>query len=174
MAQKKFYVPKVTPELKTRAEKINSILGKTYPQARIALKFDEDPWELLVAVMLSAQCTDVQVNKVTEKLFKKYKGVKAYENAKKRELEKDIYSTGFYRNKAKNIIAAAKLVISKFNGKVPKTMEELLELPGVARKTANIVLANAYGDIAGIAIDTHMKRVNFRLGLTKQTHPAKI
>ena len=174
MAQKKFYVPKVTPELKTRTEKINSILNKTYPQARIALKFDEDPWELLVAVMLSAQCTDVQVNKVTEKLFKKYKGVKAYANVKQSELEKDIYSTGFYRNKAKNIIAAAKLILSKFNGKVPKTMEELLELPGVARKTANIVLANAYGNIAGMAVDTHMKRVNFRLGLTKQTDPDKI
>lgn len=173
MPQKKLYAPKITPALKQKAAKINSILEKTYLQAKIVLKFRNN-FELLASVILSAQCTDEQVNKVTEKLFKKYRTVRDYANANVKEFEQDIRSTGFYRNKAKNIIAAAKLILSKFNGKVPNTMEELLELPGVARKTANIVLGNAFGIVEGIAVDTHMRRVNYRLGLTQQTDSEKI
>ena len=167
------YAPKVTPELKTRADKINSILEKTYPQAKMVLK-SRNNFELLISVILSAQCTDEQVNKVTEKLFKKYHSVQDYASASIKEFEQDIRSTGFYRNKAKNIIGSAKMILEKFGGKVPATMEELLELPGVARKTANIVLGNAHGIVVGMAVDTHMKRVNFRLGLTEQTDPEKI
>ena len=128
----------------------------------------------MISVILSAQCTDEQVNKVTEKLFKKYHSVQDYASASIKEFEQDIRSTGFYRNKAKNIIGSAKMILEKFGGKVPATMEELLELPGVARKTANIVLGNAHGIVVGMAVDTHMKRVNFRLGLTEQTDPEKI
>jgi len=173
MASKKPYAPKLTLELKSRADKIVAILEKTYPRAKIVLKH-ENPWELLVSVILSAQCTDARVNIVTEKLFKKYHSVKDYASANQKEFEQDIRSTGFYHNKAKNIIGSAKMVLEKFNGKVPGTMEELLELPGVARKTANIVLGNAFGIVEGIAVDTHMRRVNFRLGLTKQKEPEKI
>ncbi len=167
------YVAKANPELKSRASKINSILEKTYPRAKIVLRFKNN-FELLVSVILSAQCTDAQVNKVTEKLFKKYHSVKDYAGADIKEFEQDIRSTGFYRNKAKNILAAAQIILEKFNGKVPNTMEELLEIPGVARKTANVVLGNAFGIVEGIAVDTHMRRVNFRLGLTEQTDPEKI
>ncbi|HIK00915.1 TPA: endonuclease III [archaeon] len=173
MAQKNPSAPKITPELKSRATKIVSILEKTYPRAKIVLWYKNN-FELLVSVILSAQCTDKQVNKVTEKLFKKYHTVKDYATANQKEFEQDIRSTGFYRNKTKNVIGAAKMIIEKFGGKVPNTMEELLQLPGVARKTANIVLGNAFGIVEGIAVDTHMRRVNFRLGLTKQTTPEKI
>ena len=173
MPQKNPYTPKTTSELNSRAAKINSILEKTYTRAKMILRFKNN-FELLVSVILSAQCTDVQVNKVTEKLFKKYHTVKDYATADKKEFEQDIRSTGFYRNKTKNILAAAKMILSDFNGKVPNTMEYLLKIPGVARKTANIVLGNAFGIVEGIAVDTHMRRVNFRLGLTEQTDPEKI
>lgn len=143
---------------------IIQILKKAYPHAKIVLKYD-NPWELLVSVVLSAQCTDITVNKVTETLFKKYKTLNDYVGANSKIFEQDIKSTGFYHNKAKNILAAAKLMKEKFGGKVPKTMDELLTIPGVARKTANVVLGNAYGIVSGIAVDTHVLRLSQRLRL---------
>lgn len=160
-------------KLRKRAAKINTVLKKLFPRAKIALKYGNN-WELLVAVELSAQCTDKKVNEVTEKLFKKYKTLDDYIRADKREFEQDIRSTGFYRNKAKNILAAAKMVKKKFGGKVPATMEEILKIPGVARKTANVVLGNAYGVVEGIAVDTHVRRLSRLLGLTKENDPVKI
>jgi endonuclease-3 len=145
-----------------------STLKHTYPHAKIILTY-HTPWELLVAVILSAQCTDVTVNKVTEKLFAKYKTLDAYVGANLTEFEKDIKSTGFYHTKAKNVLAAAKLIQTKFKGTVPKTMEEMLTIPGVARKTANVVLGNAYGVVVGIAVDTHVSRVSQRLRLVDLT-----
>ncbi len=145
-------------------EKILAILKKYYPKAKIALNYSSN-WELLVSVILSAQCTDKMVNQVTGKLFLKYKNIDDYQNAKPEEFEKDIKSTGFFRNKAKNILATAKIVKEKFKGMVPDTMEELLTLPGVARKTANIILGNAYNKVEGIAVDTHVHRISQRLRL---------
>ncbi len=139
-------------------------LKRIYPNAAIILKYSS-PWELLVTVILSAQCTDVMVNKVTEKLFKKYKALDDYVVADLTEFEQDIKSTGFYHNKAKNILAAASLIKKKFKGKVPNIMEDLLTVPGVARKTANVVLGNAYGVVEGIAVDTHVLRLSQRLRL---------
>lgn len=139
-------------------------LKREYPGATIVLTYG-NPWELLVAVILSAQCTDVMVNKVTEKLFAKYPTLDDYVSADPNEFEQDIKSTGFYHNKANNIRAAARLIKEKFGGKVPKTMEELLTVPGVARKTANVVLGNAYGVVEGIAVDTHVLRLSQRLRL---------
>lgn len=146
----------------THIASILTILEKTYPDAKIALLY-KSPWELLVAVILSAQCTDVMVNKVTSKLFQKYPHVSNYVNANADEFEQDIRSTGFYRMKAKNILASAGIIASKFHGMVPKTMDEMLTLPGVARKTANIVLRQAYGVVVGIAVDTHVIRLSQRL-----------
>lgn len=148
-------------------------LKQEYPGPKTALHFGE-PFELLVATILSAQTTDVHVNKVTESLFKKYKSVRYYAEVPLDTLRKDISSINFYNNKAKNIQASAKMIIDKFQSKVPKTMEELIELPGVARKTANIVLSNAFGINEGIAVDTHVKRLAFRLGLTKHEDPVKV
>lgn len=148
----------------TRVRKVVELLKKTYPHAKIILEYT-NPWELLVAVVLSAQCTDVRVNKVTERLFEKYKRLENYVSADLKEFEQDIKSTGFFRNKAKNILAAAKLVKEKFAGKVPTTMDELLTIPGVARKTANVILGNAYGVFEGIAVDTHVLRLSQRLRL---------
>ncbi|MFQ5887528.1 MAG: endonuclease III [Candidatus Hydrothermarchaeales archaeon] len=133
-----------------------------------------DPLEFLVATMLSAQCTDARVNIVTKELFKKYRTPEDYANADVETFENEIRSTGFYRNKAKNIMGANKVIMERFNSKVPDNMEELTRLPGVARKTANIVLSNAYGKIEGIAVDTHVKRLSKRLGLTKNRDPNKI
>ena len=146
-------------------------LKKAYPHAHIVLRY-RTPWELLVAVMLSAQCTDVTVNKVTEKLFAKYKTVDDYVRADRTEFEQDIKSTGFYHTIAKNILAAAKYI----NGHVPKTMEDMLKIPGVGRKTANVVLGNAYGIVEGIAVDTHVSRLSRRLHLVDPTitDPVKI
>lgn len=141
---------------------IIELLKNAYPQAKIALRYS-NPWELLVAVVLSAQCTDTMVDKVTEKLFAKYTMVEDYAKAEREEFEKDIRSTGFYRNKAKNILASAKLIKEKFGGSVPSTMEELLTLPGVARKTANIILGNAFSKVEGVAVDTHVLRISQRL-----------
>ena len=160
-------------ERKRRAIKIANKLKKLFPKAKIALKY-RTHWELLVAVVLSAQCTDKKVNEVTEKLFKKYRKLDDYVNADRREFEKDIISTGFYRNKTKNILAAAKLIKEKFGGKIPSTMEEILTIPGVARKTANVVLGNAYGVVEGIAVDTHVRRLSIKLGLTHNSDPVKI
>ncbi len=132
------------------------------------------PFELLTATILSAQTTDVQVNKVTEKLFKKYRTIEDFANSTPGKLEKDVASVNFYRNKAKNICNAAKMVLRQYGGNVPHTMEELITLPGVARKTANIVLSSAYGINEGIAVDTHVSRLANRLGLTKHEDPVKI
>ncbi len=147
-----------------RAAMAVQILKKSYPNAKIVLQYGS-PWELLVAVILSAQCTDVMVNKVTEKLFAKYRTLEDYVRADLHEFEADIKSTGFYRAKAKNILAAAHLIKEKFKRRVPKIMEELLTIPGVARKTANVVLGNAYGVVEGIAVDTHVSRLSQRLRL---------
>lgn len=148
--------------------KIIELLRNEYPSVRVAL-VHSDPFELLVATILSAQCTDRQVNKVTKKLFKKYRSIHDYIAASQEELEKEIYSTGFYRNKAKNIKKMCEVLVNNFNGDVPDTMEDLITLPGVARKTANIVLSGAFGKLEGIAVDTHVKRLSFRLGLTNNT-----
>lgn len=160
-------------ERKRRARIVLEELGKLFPDAKIALNFS-NPWELLVAVMLSAQCTDKQVNIVTAKLFKKYPKLGDYLRANPQEFEKDIYSTGFYRTKAKNILAAAKIINEKHGGKIPCTMAELIALPGVARKTANIVLGNVCGAVEGIAVDTHVKRLSGVLRLSGNTDPDKI
>jgi endonuclease-3 len=132
------------------------------------------PWECLVAVQLSAQCTDKKVNEVTARLFKKYRSLDEYVRADPRAFERDIFQTGFYRNKTKNILAAARMVKQKYGGRVPRTMEELLTLPGVARKTANVVLGNAYGVVEGIAVDTHVIRLSRQWGLTRHSDPVKI
>ena len=160
----------------SKKEKIKEIikrLKKEYPNAKIALNFNT-PLDLLVATILSAQCTDERVNKVTEGLFQKYKTARDYANAEISKFEQEIKSTGFYKNKARNIISACKIIASQYRGKVPDSMEELLKLPGVARKTANIVLANAYDVIVGIPVDTHVRRLSQRLGLTKNDDPNKI
>ena len=152
---------------------IIEILTKEHHDAKIALKYKNN-LELFIATILSAQCTDKQVNKVTINLFKKYKKIEDFVNVNISELENDIRSTGFYKNKAKNIQNCCKMLIEKYNSKVPENMMEILELPGVGRKTANIVLSHAYGVIEGIAVDTHVKRLAYRLGLTIQTNPDKI
>ncbi len=156
-----------------RHELILKKLRKEYPKAKTALKF-RTPFQMLVATILSAQCTDKRVNEVTKTLFKKYKTPKDYAEADKKEFEKEIKPTGFYKNKAKNIINAAKKIVEKYNGRVPKTIKELTSLPGVGRKTANIVLNSAFGIAAGIAVDTHVKRLSQRLGFTKNKDPNKI
>ena len=158
---------------KARASTSIRLLEKEYPQAKIALKHN-NPLELLVATILSAQCTDERVNKVTPSLFKKYRTAEDYADADLTELEQEIRSTGFFRNKAKNIKQTGQILGDKFNSQVPKTMEEMLQLPGVARKTANIVLQNAYGIVEGIAVDTHVRRVSKRLGLTENEDQNKI
>ncbi len=156
-----------------QAQMVISLLEKQYPEATTALKFS-NPLELLVATILSAQCTDKKVNMVTEQLFKKYRTAKDYANADLRKFEEEIRPTGFYRNKAKNIIGCCTALVEKFNSKVPRTMDEMIQLPGVGRKTANIVLGHAYGIVEGIAVDTHVRRVAKRLGLTDKDHPDKI
>jgi endonuclease-3 len=148
-------------------------LKKEYPEPKTALSF-KSPFELLVATILSAQATDAHVNKVTDSLFKKYKSVKDYKSASPEAFQKDVSSINFYKTKAKNIQAAAKMIVEHFNSKVPKTMDELTSLPGVARKTANIILSNVYGIHEGIAVDTHVKRLSYKLGLTKHEDPVKI
>ena len=165
--------PEIYLEPKARAQKIMELLEKEHPDAEIALHY-KNPLELLIATILSAQATDEQINAITPKLFQKYKTAKDYANADLSELEQDIKSSGFYHNKAKNIQNTAKMLVDKYNGQVPRTMEELVELPGVARKTANIVLFNAYGVIAGVAVDTHVRRLAQRLGLSENSDPNKI
>lgn len=159
---------------KARALTILKVLKKLFPATKVALTNWRNPWELLVAVILSAQCTDKKVNEVTEKLFKKYPDFKAYLKARQIDFEQDVKQCGFYRAKTRNILAAAKMIDDQFKGKVPKTMAEMILIPGVARKTANIVLHNAYGIIEGIAVDTHVIRLSQRLGLTKHKDPVKI
>ncbi len=148
-------------------------LKKKYPQPKTALHF-KTPFELLVSTILSAQTTDMQVNRATERLFKKYKSIKNFADSPLRGLQEDVSSVNFYKNKAKNIQGAAKMIIEKFSAEVPRSMEELVSLPGVARKTANIILYNAYNLNKGIAVDTHVRRLACRLGLTKNEDPVKI
>ncbi|MFH1782255.1 MAG: endonuclease III [Candidatus Omnitrophota bacterium] len=158
---------------KARIIDIIKILRKVYPDSRTAL-YHKTPFEILIATILSAQCTDKRVNKITPGLFKKYKDVYGFSKARQTTLEREIHSCGFYRNKAKNIITSSKRIVKDFNGKVPSNMEDLLTLPGVARKTANIVLSSGFNKASGIAVDTHVKRVSGRLGLTKEINPDKI
>lgn len=160
-------------ENKQRVIKIIGLLEEEFSGAQIALSFS-NPLELLVATILSAQSTDKTVNIVTKSLFKKYRKPQDYANSDLTELEQDIRSTGFFRNKARNIKNTGRMLVERFDSKVPKTMDEILELPGVARKTANVVLQNAYGVVEGIAVDTHVRRVTGRLGLTTHDNPGKI
>ena len=148
-------------------------LTRLFPTAHMALHYGTD-WELLVAVILSAQCTDKKVNEVTERLFKKYPTLDAYCVADPAEFERDIHATGFFRAKTKSVLAAARVIRDTFGGELPRTMEEMLTIPGVARKTANVVLGNAYGIVEGIAVDTHVKRFAIRFDLTSHTDPVKI
>ncbi len=165
--------PKTAAERKARVEEILRRLDRMYPQATCALHH-HNPWELLVATILSAQCTDKRVNEVTPGLFAKYPTPADFAAVKPEVLANDIRSTGFFNNKAKSIVGAAKKVISDFGGKVPKTMEEMLTIPGAARKTANVVLGTAYGIPSGVVVDTHVQRIAHRLDLTKNTDPRKI
>jgi len=158
---------------KDRIVKIVRILEKEYPDSRTALRF-ETPFQILVATILSAQCTDERVNQITPALFRKYPDAAAFAAADRAELEAEIRPTGFFRNKAKSIIGAAAKIVGDFGGRVPETMAELITLPGVARKTANIVLSSGFGQAEGIAVDVHVKRLSGRLGLSRQTVPEKI
>lgn len=161
-----------SPSLKKRAKKIFSILQKTYPDATCELDF-KNPYQLVVSVILSAQCTDKRVNMVTPNLFKKYPSIASMAKAKAPELEALIHSTGFYRNKAKSIIGFCQAVEATYGGKIPQTMEELVALPGMGRKSANAVLGYAFG-VPGIVVDTHMIRLSNRMRLTKHEDPVKI
>jgi endonuclease-3 len=162
-----------TPDKMARTQKIISVLKRTYPSAHCELNFS-NPLELLVATILSAQCTDKRVNLVTAGLFKKYRQAKDFAAAELSELEHAIHSTGFYKNKAKNIKACCAALVEKFGGEVPRTMDELHALAGVGRKTANVVLGNAFGINVGVVVDTHVTRLSTRLGLTTETDPVKI
>lgn len=159
--------------LSERALKILDALKHEYPRPKIALRFS-DPLQLLVATILSAQCTDERVNKVTESLFKKYRKCEDYVKVSIEELERDIKPTGFYKSKARYLKKACQLLMERFNSQVPDNMRDLLTLPGVARKTANIVLSNAFGKDEGIAVDTHVRRLSKRLGLTEEEDPDKV
>jgi endonuclease-3 len=165
--------PEVYLEPEARASKVLELLEKNYPNAKIALDY-ANPLQLLVATILSAQATDQQINMITPKLFKKYKTAEDYASADLQELEQYIKSSGFYHNKAKNIQKCCKALVEKFNSKVPRTMNELVDLPGVGRKTANIILANAFGIVEGVAVDTHVGRLAQRLGLSENKDPNKI
>lgn len=164
---------KVTKKQKDQANKIYPQLRKEYPDADCAL-IHKNALQLLIATILSAQCTDERVNIVTKDLFKKYKNVKAFAESNLEELEQDVRSTGFYRNKAKSIKNACISIIENYKGKVPDSMNELLTLPGVARKTANVVLGNVFAINVGVVVDTHVKRLSNRMGFTKQSDPNKI
>ena len=160
-------------ERKRRLRKLDRELKKLFPKASIALRY-KNPFELLVAVILSAQCTDKRVNLVTEKLFKKYRTLGDYVHTIPREFEQNIHSCGFFRAKTKNILGAARVVHKNFKGKIPKTMAEMLTIPGVARKTGNVVLGNAHGIVEGIAVDTHVKRFTLRFNLSDHRDPIRI
>ena len=165
--------PKNSAERKARLNRILDELDKLFPAATFALHH-KNAWQLLVATILSAQCTDERVNKVTPDLFKKYPSMQDFANASQDELAQDIRSTGFFNNKARSLIGAARKILDDFKGQVPRTMDDLLTVPGAARKTANVVLGTAYGIASGIVVDTHVQRIAQRLDLTKNTEPAKI
>ncbi|MCR4328551.1 MAG: endonuclease III [Patescibacteria group bacterium] len=166
------------PQLKKKSSKIIIALRKLFPHTKIALEYGNN-WQLLVAVVLSAQCTDKKVNEVTPALFKKYPRLEDYVKAGKtvkgiKEFEKNIHSCGFYRAKTKSILGAAKAVREIFNGKLPHTMKDMITIPGIGRKSANVILGNAYGVVEGIAVDTHVMRLSRVLGLSKEKTPEKI
>lgn len=160
-------------ELKKRAQAIGRRLAKAYPNARCTLNYNS-PLELLVATVLSAQCTDERVNQVTKDLFRKYRTPEDYALAAPGTLEKDILSTGFYRNKAKSLRACFTRLIEQYDGKVPDSMDALVELPGIGRKTANVIMGNAFGKATGVTVDTHVRRLSRRCDLTRQNDPVKI
>jgi endonuclease III len=162
-----------TEKIKLRVKDIIRKLKREIPEAKTALRH-QNPLELLVATILSAQCTDERVNKVTPILFKKYRSVQDFANANVSDFENEIKSTGFYHAKTKSIVNCCKSLIDNYGGKIPETIEELVKLPGVGRKTANVVLGNAFGITSGIVVDTHVKRLSERLGLTKHTDPEKV
>jgi len=165
--------PKNAAERKERVAEILRILDEMYPAATCALRHD-NPWQLLVATILSAQCTDKRVNEVTPGLFAKYPTPEDFAAVRAEVLANDIRSTGFFNNKAKSIVGAAKKIVTEFGGRVPRTMEEMLTVPGAARKTANVVLGTAYGIASGVVVDTHVQRIANRLDLTRKTDPVKI
>jgi endonuclease III len=165
--------PRNAAEKKARVEEILRRLDAMYPDATCALHHSS-PWELLVATILSAQCTDKRVNEVTPGLFAKYPTIEDFAAVRPEVLAEDIKSTGFFNNKSKSIIGAAKRVLGEFGGEVPRTMDEMLTIPGAARKTANVVLGTAYGIASGVVVDTHVSRISQRLDLTKNTDPVKI
>ncbi len=160
-------------EQKQRATKLIKELKKTFPKAKLALKYKTD-WQLLVAVRLSAQCTDKKINEITPALFKKYKNPKDFANAKQTELEKYIYQSGFYRAKAKSLIQAAKYVDRELKNKLPKTIKEMIKIPGIARKSANVLLGNLFSVVEGIVVDTHMIRFAQRFGFSNHKNAVKI
>jgi endonuclease III len=163
----------VSAEIKQYAAKIARILQEHYPDAKCELDY-QSPLELLVATILSAQCTDERVNLVTKALFHKYPDVAAYANAQLKDLEREIQSTGFYHNKAKSIQGCCQSLLERYGGKVPDDIEKLVDLPGIGRKTANVILGSVYGIASGIVVDTHVTRVSQRMGLTKEKNPEKI
>ena len=165
--------PKTAEERRTRTTGILQALDKLYPNVTCALHH-ENPWQLLAATILSAQCTDERVNKVTPGLFRKYPQIEDFANVSHAELSNDIRSTGFFNNKAKSLIGAAQTILRDFGGEVPRTMQKLLTVPGAARKTANVVLGTAFGIADGVVVDTHVQRIANRLDLTKQRTPEKI
>jgi endonuclease-3 len=165
--------PRTAVERARRVEKMRRILDQAYPEVTTPL-VHRDAWQLLVATILSAQCTDKRVNEVTPGLFQKYPTIQDFACVSQAELAQDIHSTGFFNNKARSLIGAAKKILADFGGQVPRTMEEMLTIPGVARKTANVVLGSAFGIPSGIVVDTHVQRVAFRLDLTRNTDPVKI
>ena len=165
--------PRTVKERQARVRGILETLDEMFPDVNCALRH-RNAWQLLVATILSAQCTDERVNKVTPGLFKKYPAMEDFARASREELAADIRSTGFFNNKARSLTGAAKTIISDFHGQVPRTMEEMLTIPGVARKTANVVLGTAYGIPSGVVVDTHVQRIGARLDLTRQKNPVKI
>jgi endonuclease-3 len=165
--------PKTAAERAARLKKILATLDKMFPNVTCALHH-HDPWQLLVATILSAQCTDKRVNEVTPGLFRKYPTIHDFANVSQDELAQDIRSTGFFNNKAKSIKGAARKILDNFNAEVPRTIEELLTVPGAARKTANVVLGTSYGIASGVVVDTHVQRISNRLDLTKESDPVKI
>jgi len=165
--------PKTVAERATRVKKILAILDQMYPGVTCALQHSS-PWELLVATILSAQCTDKRVNMVTPSLFRKYPTIQDFAAAKQEELAQDIRSTGFFNNKSKSVIGAARKILSDFGGEVPHDITQLLTVPGAARKTANVVLGTAFGIASGVVVDTHVQRISRRLDLTRETDPVKV
>lgn len=173
MAAPKPARPKTAAERQARVKKILATLDQMYPAASCALHH-HNAWELLAATILSAQCTDKRVNEVTPGLFRKYPTIRDMANANQAELAQDIRSTGFFNNKSKSLIGAARKILSDYGGEVPRNMEDLLKVPGAARKTANVVLGTAFGIASGVVVDTHVQRIAQRLDLTKHSDPKKI